>query len=121
MWVDRETAAICRYIRQNTRRARSQGQGQIVLDVGEICLRTYSDSPNRFSRCCEVLDSDILASEVGLRFRGRVGVWGTANAQYIFLIVTPKAKIRNRIIRVVAPALVIGIALVTVLTFVLLR
>ena len=119
MWTDRETAAISRYVRQITRRARSQGQGQIVLDVGEICRKAPGDSPNRYSRCCDVLDSDVLTNEIGLRYHGHAGVRGTANAQYIFLIVAPQTTMRERLFRIGAPAFILGVALVAVLAFVL--
>lgn len=54
--------------------------------MGKICLEGGLEGENGYSICCSVLDSDRFAMNHALWYHHRRGAWGTADAEYTFLL-----------------------------------
>ena len=74
------------YLAARVQEARLQGEDVLVICVGKICLETGLEGETGWLICCDVLDSDRFARNHVLRYHHRRGAWGTAEAEYTFLL-----------------------------------
>ena len=74
------------YLASRVQEARSQGDEVLELNVGKISLEAGLGGATGHAVCCNVLDSDRFARNHALWYHHRRGAWGTADAEYTFVL-----------------------------------
>ena len=91
-----ERDLVRRYLSEKILQSRAQGEVWVYFRVWQVCDDLGLTVPNRYSMCCEVLDSEDFAREERVDYHHRTGVWGTRDALYIFLVRPPARASANK-------------------------
>ena len=91
-----ERDLVRRYLSERIRQNRAQGEVWVYFRVWQVCEDLGLTVSNRYSMCCEVLDSEDFAREERVDYHHRTGVWGTRDALYMFQLRPPARVSTNK-------------------------
>ena len=74
------------YLATCVQEARSKGDRVLEVNVGKICAEAGLEGATRHEVLCNVLDSESFARNHALWYHHRRGAWGTAAAEYTFVM-----------------------------------